>query len=387
MDPKQTSEPPAGALGSPVIQSVRLSVYTTLRRLFRLFKYFFRFLTGHFDGLDRAPVGAKLALGLRRAKRTSSIQTSALPSANAVWKSCVSANKKLGVWPISFSYPEEAMPGHWESQGFLCPVLPGHKYSFSDPQAYLEMYQRYSFAMTHKKSGWDCFRHVEVLHAGTVPYLPDAHHIPEFTMVHYPKTFLMEIAHHLNRSHGYLESTARQQLTNYFNENLTSTAMAKYLLRAAGSVKEPKVLFLDKSAPILPDYQSVLTLIGLKQVLGRSVTVAHPIDYVYRDWAGDSTALYGRGFGYSRVLDPVVRNPNERNKSKIELTQASLERFDMIVIGSVTRNNASTSRLLDIFPASRTVWIHGEDQPPSREQMSDYRNSGATVFVRELGRH
>lgn len=384
MDTTQTSEARAGRLASAVIQSVSLSVYTTLRRLLRLFKYFFRFLTGRFDGLDMAPVGAKRALGLRRAKRTSLIETSALPSATAVWKSCVSVNKKLGVWPISFSYPQNSAPGHWESREFLCPIFPGHKYSFSDPQAYLAMYQRYSFAMTHKKSGWDCFRHVEVLHAGTIPYMPDAHLIPEFTMVHYPKTFLREIARHLNRSQGQLDSLVRHQLIDFFNENLTSAAMARYLLRVAGAEKETKVLFLDQLAPSHPDYQSVLTLIGLKQVLGRSVAVAHPIEYIYRDWQGDSTALYGRGFGYSRVLNPAVKNPNEVEKSEIKLTEASLARFDMIVIGSVTRNAGLASQLLRIFPASRTVWVHGEDQSPSHLQMNEYRNSGATVFVREL---
>jgi hypothetical protein len=266
----------------------------------------------------------------------------------------------------------------------MCPVFPGHRYAFTNEADYISNYGNFSFALTHKKGGWDCFRHLEIMYAGAVPFMPDASLIPEFTMVHYPKKFLAEVAEGLRHSRVVVMPQDSQELARYFNYNLTSAAMARYVLRAAAIDNDAKVLFIDAAAVSMPDYQSIFTLIGLKQTLGKRVSVAFPLDYVYEDWTGDAAALYGRGFGYSRVLETKLKNRNEISGEALDLSAASLATFDTVVVGSVTRNATLAEQLLARFPAAKTIWIHGEDQGPSASDMATFREKGVTVFVREL---
>jgi len=160
--------------------------------------------------------------------------------------------------------------------------------------------------------------------------------------------------------------------------------MAKYLARAAPSLAAGKILLIVKASANMVDYQSVLTLIGLKQVFGTRVTVAFPIDYIYSDWAGASEELYGRGFGYTRVLAPSLRNGNEVRAEEVTLSSDYLSEFETIVVGSVTRNSRLARKLLLIHPAAKTVWIHGEDHEPAVDEVEEYRRLGVAVFAREL---
>lgn len=101
--------------------------------------------------------------------------------------------------------------------------------------------------------------------------MPDAGLIPEFTMVHYPKRSFSEVASQLNTAAGSLGVDVRKQLIDYFIQNLTTEAMARYFLKATSPIPNPKVLFIDQAAVGMPDYQSILTLIGLKQILRNNV--------------------------------------------------------------------------------------------------------------------
>jgi hypothetical protein len=266
----------------------------------------------------------------------------------------------------------------------MCPVFPGHSYAFIDGDDYLKTYARYRFALTHKKGGWDCFRHLEILYSGAVPYMPDAGLIPEFTMMHYPKRFLRQVATQLNTATGSVGMGVRKQLIDYFNQNLTTEAMARYFLKAASPIQKPKILFIDQAAVDMPDYQSILTLIGLKQIRGKQVSLAFPTDYLYEDWSGDTARLYGRGFGYTRVLDPQLKNPNEIRSTPLPLTESSLSKFDLVVIGSIKRNEDLAHQLLGRFPASKTIWVNGEDAAPSQQELKAFTSLGVTLFVREL---
>jgi hypothetical protein len=63
-----------------------------------------------------------------------------------------------------------------------------------------------------------------------------------------------------------------------------------------------------------------------------------------------------------------------------------LDDFDAIIIGSITRNPEIADLLSQEFPTAKTVWIHGEDRPPSVSDMAAYVSSGANVFVRAIER-
>ena len=214
--------------------------------------------------------------------------------------------------------------------------------------------------------------------------MPDANLIPKHTMVHYPKDFFVQVAEHLRVKAAIAEGGVERRLAEYFNRHLTTRAMAKYLVQAAPCLGEARVLFVDDAAVNMPDYQSILTLIGLKQLLGAQVSVAYPLDYVYEDWGGEASALYGRGFGYSRVLDTGVKNANEAAGTELGLSREALAAFDAVVVGSITRNGDVAHKLLSIYPPEKTVWIHGEDDGPTGAEIAAYRKAGVTAFAREL---
>lgn len=339
---------------------------------------------GNFEGISRAPAMSKWGVTLWASRKMVEPNLPELPTASQILNQATRVKESTGAWPISFSFPKPARPAPEEPTGYLCPIFPGHKYVFEHAAPYYENYRKFSYALTHKKGGWDCFRHLEIMHSGAIPVMPDAHLIPSETMVHYPKAFLTEVAALMRRSRLSVPPSVKKNLADYFNQNLTTAAMAKYLLRSAGIQNSAKVLFIDEATPSRADYLSILTLIGLKQVLGKKVSVAFPVDYVYEDWDGSSRELYGRGFGFSRTLDAAVKNQNEIDGRELSLHQSSLTRFDAIVIGSEPRNKVLAHELLSAFPQKRTVWMHGEDRGPSISELESYRKTGVSLFAREL---
>jgi hypothetical protein len=95
-----------------------------------------------------------------------------------------------GVFPISFGAPKEkivkSIPTKTQDWGT---VIPGDMstYIFEDEKSYYDDYQKSYFSLTHKKGGWDCMRHYEILLNGCVPYFPDIQNCPTSTMVNFPK--------------------------------------------------------------------------------------------------------------------------------------------------------------------------------------------------------
>lgn len=283
-----------------------------------------------------------------------------------------------GVWPISFSYPREPMPLNPTPAELVAPIIPGYPYTFTDERNYLETYRQAYLGVTHRKAGWDCFRHVEILASGALPLMIDADEIPGFAMVHYPKRAMGVVSTLAQATGAPPDESTRQQFRDYFARHLTSAAMARYLLRASDLNDEARILFIDESLQGHADYLSSLTLIGLKQVLGVNCHVMFPIDYVYANSTVYTEALYGRGFGYTRVVPTTTRSSTELDG------QIDYSSFDGIIVGSVTRNDALAQQLLARAPADRMIWIHGEDLPPTPSEVQRYRSSVAHVFVRAI---
>ena len=282
------------------------------------------------------------------------------------------------VWPVSFSYPGAPLDVAGNPDELVASIIPGVPYSYDDVQAYLRTYQRAYLGITHRKAGWDCFRHVEIIASGAVPLMLDAAEIPGYAMVHYPKHALANAAVLARRTGAPPDDFTRQAFRAWFERHLTSVAMARYLLHASGLDGATRVLFVDAALPGFADYQSVLTLIGLKQFLGRDCHVLHPVDYIYADTEADTASLYGRGFGYTRVVDGDLRSASERG------APVDLASFDAVVVGSLSRNLGPARDLLSQFPADRTIWVHGEDGSPTMDETHWMRSTGVNVFVRAI---
>lgn len=287
-----------------------------------------------------------------------------------------------GVWPISFSYPRRPLDIRESPSDLISPIIPGFPYSFDDEGEYLATYHDAYLGITHRKAGWDCFRHLEIMASGAVPLMLDADQIPGYSMVHYPKQGLRRARDRVLATGGPPDAATRHEFRAFFERHLTSEAMARYLLHAAGLDASSRVLFVDERLPLTGDYQSVMTLIGLKQVLGQGCVALHPVDYVYADSGYPSATLYGRGFGYTRVLPAAARTLSGRVADSQD--PPALDEFDAIVVGSVSRNTGLADDLLRRFPAARTIWIHGEDSPPTMAETRRLRQSGAHVFVRSI---
>ena len=303
----------------------------------------------------------------------------ALDTESSPWELASKCREQHGVWPISFSYPKSPLNINSKPTQTLADIVPGFPYSFDNEFSYMRTYHKAYLGLTQRKAGWDCFRHVEILAAGCVPLMPDAPEIPEFSMVHYPKRAMAVVAKQFRLTGGVPDSSTRRSFRQHFDQFLTSRAMAEYILKAAGLVDVQKVLFVDAALVGAADYQSVLTLLGMKQLLGANCHVMHPVDYIYSDTNVDTARLYGRGFGYTGILDPELRSTSEQQAARPPIAD-----FDALIVGSISRNGEAAARLRGHFPPERTVWIHGEDTPPTLEQARFLRQSRTNVFIRAI---
>jgi hypothetical protein len=296
--------------------------------------------------------------------------------------------EKFGVRPISFSFPEGLSNSPIPPLQAISPVIPGHAYSYESPMDYFRQYSESALAITHRKAGWDCFRHVEILAAGSVPLMLDSEQIPKYSMIHYPKSALVQVNELARDSRGTPDQATRTAFHDYFRHNLTTRAMANYILKSAGLQGVQSVLFVDQELPQMADYQSVLTLIGLKELLGKQCHVVFPVDYIYEDWNESPLQLYGRGFGYSRSVEATDRSQVEFLQSVVQqrasLERPSIKKYDAVVVGSIARNRDLALDLLNHFPAEQTIWIHGEDSPPSRNDFTLIKESGTHSFIRSI---
>jgi hypothetical protein len=290
-------------------------------------------------------------------------------------------HERLGVWPISFSYPT-SLPLR-EPIVQLSPIIPGFPYSFTDNQDYLTTYANARMALTFRKAGWDCFRHVEILASGCVPVMLDADAIPRFAMVHYPKNSMARVAAQARAEGGGPDSATQAWFRQHFDKYLTTRAMAQYLLRMSGLEGAQRVLFIDDQVPVNPEYQSTLTLIGLKQLLGTGCEVAFPGQFLYVDRPDSAVGFYGRGFGYSHVLQPGVRTLSEEAGISGHGLEA-LNTYEAVIVGSISRNRLLARRVMESCDPRRVIIIHGEDTPPSVEDLREIRESRVHAFVRAI---
>jgi len=342
------------------------------------------FIRGDFSDLAHAPPAAKRIISAKIGRAKAGPWALSLPTAEQVERDCRDVFDHSGLWPLSYAYPfDQARIGDIPER-LLSPLFPGHRYKYENESDYLDHYRSFAFSMTHKKAGWDCFRHVEIMHVGGIPFMPDAPWIPAGTMVHYPKEFFAYAVDRLMESGDIPPEDVFIDLGKHFNEHLTTAQMARYMMRSVGMDDTARVLFIDEAAVKKPDYTSNLTFIGLKQVLATQVHTVHRADYMYRDWTGKARTLYGRGFGYSRVLDPAVKSRTEKSEATFSEDLLKPEEWDWVVVGSAPRNPLLTQEVLRLFPAERTILLHGEDIPLTPEEAERLRGTGAHIFVREI---
>lgn len=137
------------------------------------------------------------------------------------------------VYPISFAIPEvkivTQVPEKIKTIADYKPSSPGSGYVYNSEAEYYKNYQDATYALTHKKSGWDCMRHYEILANGCIPYFPDLKDCPELTMTNFPKELV------LRSNELYLIDTPEQheiahKLLEHTKTHHRTIDLAKYII-------------------------------------------------------------------------------------------------------------------------------------------------------------
>ena len=99
--------------------------------------------------------------------------------------------------PINFSIPKNKIIKEINSKpkNLISPLIPGRldTYIYDNEDDYYKMYQDSIFAITTKKSGWDCLRHYEILMNGCIPFFLDIEKCPTKTLEKLPKDLIIKI--------------------------------------------------------------------------------------------------------------------------------------------------------------------------------------------------
>lgn len=289
---------------------------------------------------------------------------------------------KAGYFPISFSQfrgtANEPSNGNRKP---LSKIIPGLPYSYDSYGKYLEEYETSTFAITHKKGGWDCYRHIEILESGCFPLMHDSRNIPEGSMFFYPKDLFASIYKNYMRGRILELESLRDYLEIWFAKYLTSEASIRNMLELSGinlDADTPKCLFVDLELHQKLDYLSAMALSGLMaQDSMETFILGQPPEYMFEDFKGDSSELYGRGFGYCRIL-------NSKSRMTVETDSVDFKKYDFVVVGSASRNHVFLEENRENLKATNLIILDGADEPIGQEQLAWLKSfSNAKIFVRE----
>jgi len=281
------------------------------------------------------------------------------------------------LYPISFCFPtSRILPMRTTKTKEISDIVPGEPYSFEDQDAYMEEYAQSHYAYTQKKAGFDCMRHLEILAAGSVPLFEEPWTIPKFTMTHYNKE-LFEKGKEANPF----------EWRDHFMKHLTAPAMVRYICDSIGVTDPKRVLFMDNSVPLIPDYLSMGLFYGCKELFGDNMDVLEEIPYAYDDYDKDVAQLYGRGFNYTKLLPASAKSKTSGAEisTKLWANDYDLVLFPAIIRGTSLHNLQEVLR--SGFPREKIAMCIGENEPFSKfkelpvvtQLVSDFN-----LFVKEI---
>lgn len=294
----------------------------------------------------------------------------------SVYTLAMNCFQKFGFYPISFSSPSRFEDSIDQKIQAISQVIPYEKYSFKDSKDYYASYKNSFFGITQRKGGWDCFRHVEIIFAGAVPLYLGVKSIPDYTMIHYPKKFLGRVSDHYFRRNLLPSIQTIYNLVSYANENLTSLAMCRYFSDIAKIElgERDAILFVDSGLSEQPDYLSVFNFIGLKQMYEERVVSYFPEpDYVFQDFRSSTFDLYGRGFGYTKVLKRCSEPPPVGQRVKY------------VVFSNLERDWGQLKKFELMYSNCRFILFWGADKKiPNRIKEEVLRSGKGILFCREI---
>lgn len=137
-----------------------------------------------------------------------------------------------------------------------------------------------------------------------------------------------------------------------------------------------KILYLSGNTE--PDYLRCLTLHGFKQLDGIVCHDYPKVPHIYKTDSINYKNLYGKGFTYSNLLDPILHDDNLDNTIIEDIRN---KYYDIIIYGSYHRGMPYYSLILEIYKPDEIILLCGEDIHCC--DYANYLNRGHFVFVRE----
>ena len=298
------------------------------------------------------------------------------PSTEFIYSVAEECFKKNHIYPISFSWPGRFIPRMSQKSSTLCSIVPYEAYSFEDSEKYYETYSSSELAITQKKGGWDCFRHLEIIVANSVPLFLNSSRIPKYSMIHYPKAIFRQIEDDYLRHSIFPSSTMSGDLIHYAKNNLTSEAMCRYISKLSNIDLKPNegIMFIDSKLSSEPDYLSIFNFIGFKKLYGHKVfSLFEEPDYVYIDTLQDTHKLYGHGFGYTKVLE-------REKRMNVEISNVKY-----VLISNLERDFDHLAEFRSRFPHAIFLLFWGGDSTiPKKVKSSALQITDGTIFCREI---
>ena len=271
----------------------------------------------------------------------------------------------MPIHPISFSIPLECIvDSPYKKTQTLGTVIPGNQntYIFKDDYSYNSDYQKSYFAITKKKSGWDCFRHYEILANGCFPYFIDLDKCPTDVMTNFPKKIVIEYMKKIDPKSPPSDLEEYNQvisnLLDYTRNNLSTINVAKYVLQTIRKPNVTKVLFLNKPK-IFPDYLRCLTIHGFKTLLKDECHDYPKLDHLYSDFKNKNT-IYGKGINYAGKLDRNCFRNDSLDKHIEEHIKSHY--YDLIVFPFLHKvDTLQLSFVNKFYSPDEIVMLCGED--------------------------
>ena len=298
----------------------------------------------------------------------------------------------MKILPLWFAIPEsKIVPSVPVKTHILSSLVPFYEktYEFKTEDQYRDQYMKSVFAITHQKAGWDCMRHYEILACGCIPLFTSLLLCPATIMQSFPKELVMEannaLLPYINKdSIDLLAERARpwnEKLLAHTREHCTTFSLANYfldrVLKEGVEIEDVSVLFIYNMW--MEDYQDVMLLHGLKEILGPACQEYPRQSYLYADFPQEKAdAMYGRGMHYTRVLDPSMKSSEDVEQIKQNIRD---HKYTFIVYGDVHSEKMLWQEVCESYTPDDIVMVCGADS-----HMCDgvrYAKQGHILFVRE----
>lgn len=281
------------------------------------------------------------------------------------------------LYPLSYAVPSELivedLPEKTEPIAGLMSRAKGGAYRFGpgEQDGYYQQYLQAYFAVTGKRGGWDCLRHLEILANGCIPLFEQIEQCPRFTLTHYPKRELQQLreryapAAEQNNTQPIqaipidsIDPAAYRQavlgLLAHCRAHLSTEAMARYFLKWMKAQDAKSILFLTDDRK--PNYSCEMLMHGLRTVLGEGLIDVGKRWWLYKSAEPEAVGqLYGNGFTYTRHLDDI---PIDRGNVKKRLRAGA---FDLVVLGNIELSTPLLPLIRRYYDRQQVALIDGGD--------------------------